>query len=67
MQVLADRRTTLSPRWATILAIVDAIAAVLFFGSAFGLRVFLPRLFAVPDFLAFVWLIVAGALAMRRA
>lgn len=58
-------RVTVSPTWATVLGIVGGLAAVVFFASAFGLRIFLPKVLGFPSFFAFAWLILAGALALR--
>ncbi len=59
--------TVVSPRWATVLAILGALAVAIFFLFAFGLRIFLPRVVGIPGLFAFGWLILAGAFALKRS
>lgn len=59
--------TRLSPRWATVLAIVGGLAAATSFLFAFGLRIFLPRVVGLPGLFVLPWLILAGALFLKRS
>lgn len=59
-------RTAVSPNWAAVLGIVGGLAAAIFFFFAFGLRIFLLKILGFPSIFAFGWLILAGAMALRR-
>lgn len=58
---------TVSPRWASLVALVGVLMYAGFTLSGFGLRVFLPQVLAIGGVPAFGWFILAGALALKRS
>lgn len=58
---------TVSPRWASALALIGTLTYGVFTLSGFGLRVFLPQVLAIGGVLAFGWFILAGALVLKRS
>lgn len=58
---------TVSPRWASAVALLGTLTYGVFTLSGFGLRVFLPPVLAIGGVPAFGWFILAAALALKRS
>lgn len=66
--VAAQLRTpTVSPRWASVVALIGIVIYTDFTFFGFGLRIFLPQVLAIGGVPAFAWLVLAGALALKRS
>ncbi len=60
------RAPTLAPRWASALALVGAVMAAGFGFFVFELRIFPLQMLAIGGAPAYGWLILVGALALKR-
>lgn len=61
------RTPTLAPRWASALALVGAVMAAGFGFFVFELRIFPLQMLAIGGAPAYGWLILVGALALKRS
>ena len=65
---LAQLRTpTVSPRWASLVALIGALMGAVFGLFVFGLRMFSLRILVIGGIPAFGWLILVGVLALKRS
>ncbi len=65
---LAQLRTpTVSPRWASLVALIGGLMSAGFGLFVWGLRVFPLLILAIGGLPAYGWLILVGALALRRS
>lgn len=61
------RTPTVSPRWASLVALIGSLMGAGFGLFVFGLRIFPLKILAIGGIPAFGWLILVGVLALKRS